>query len=236
MQGQNGADGRDGQDGRDGRDGLPGPPGPVGRDGVDGEKGQKGQPGIQGSPGAPGPRNGGAVYTRWGRTSCPTTPGTELVYAGRAGRTHYSTQGGAANFLCLPEDPDYIEFTAGVQGYSPVHGAEYEIDGGPLHAVHNHDIPCAVCFTSDRGTHIMLPAKTQCPRSWTLEYTGYLMSERHENYRKTFECIDKDPESIPGANANVNPARFSHTEASCVALPCPPYDPQKELTCAVCTK
>ena len=29
---------------------------------------------------------------------------------------------------------------------------------------------------------------------------------------------------------------FYHVEANCNGMLCPPYDPQKELTCAVCTK
>ena len=82
----------------------------------------------------------------------------------------------------------------------------------------------------------MIPAKTQCPPSRTLEYTGYLMIEYKTHYRSMFECIDQDPESTPGSVANTNPAVLYHTEATCEELPCPPYDPQKELTCVVCTK
>ena len=211
LRGQNG---QDGKEGRDGRDGLPGPPGP------------------------PGPSSGGLVYTRWGRTICPDTPGTELVYAGRAGGSRFNALGGAANYLCLPENPDYLQYQAGVQGYSPVYGAEYHTVGeSPLKSVLEHDAPCAMCFTSARVTVLMIPAKTQCPPSWTLEYTGYLMAD-HINHqgRKMFECIDKDPECVPGSAANTNPALFYHTEATCNALPCPPYDPEKELTCVVCTK
>ena len=44
-----------GRDGRDGQDGLPGPRGP------------QGQRGEQEVAGPPGPRNGGVVYTRWGK-------------------------------------------------------------------------------------------------------------------------------------------------------------------------
>ena len=58
--------------------GLPGPPG---------EKGEKGESGDKGPRGPPGPSSGGVVYTRWGRTVCPNTPGTELVYAGTTGGT-----------------------------------------------------------------------------------------------------------------------------------------------------
>ena len=233
-----------GRDGRDGHDGLPGSPGKDGkdgrdgRDGKDGEVGERGEPGIQGPPGPPGPSSGGVVYTRWGRTTCPNTTGTELVYTGRAGGSRFNAQGGAANHLCLPEDPEYLQYTAGVWGYSPVYGIEYQSDGGPLASVDRHDIPCAVCHTSVRETALMIPAKTQCPPSWTHEYTGYLMAERvhSAHHRSMFECIDKDPESVPGSAARTDPALLTHTEATCGTLPCPPYDPQKELTCVVCTK
>ena len=248
LRGRDGRDGHDGLPGPAGRDGLPGPAGKEGRDGrdgKDGEVGETGEPGIrgppgldgnQGPPGPNGPSSGGVVYTRWGRTTCPDTPGTELVYAGRAGGTHYNTQGGAANYLCLPETPDYLQYQAGVQGYSPVRGVEYEVgSGNPLHSVNQHDTPCAVCCTV-RVAALMIPAKTQCPPSWTLEYTGYLMTAYHDHYRSTFECIDKDPECVPGSATNTNPALFHHTEATCGELPCPPYDPEKELTCVVCTK
>ena len=56
--------GRDGLPGRDGPQGPAGPPGPVG---------------------PPGPRSGGAIYTRWGKSSCPQVAGTELVYSGITG-------------------------------------------------------------------------------------------------------------------------------------------------------
>ena len=102
-----------GRDGRDGRDGVPGLRGP------------QGQRGEQGVAGPPGPRNGGVVYTRWGKNSCPNTTGTELVYAGRAGGSWYGHAGGGANYLCMPSDPDYLAYQPGVQGWSYVYGAEY---------------------------------------------------------------------------------------------------------------
>ena len=59
------------------------------------------------------------------------------------------------------------------------------------------------------------------------------MTERKYHYRNSFECVDKDPESIPGSAANIDGAVFHHVESTCNGLPCPPYDPEKELTCAV---
>ena len=94
----------------------------------------------------------------------------------------------------------------------------------------------AVCYTSARITALMIPAKTRCPPSWTHEYTGYLMAEAAGHHRSMFECIDKDPESVPGSATNVDGALFYHTEATCSGLPCPPYDAAKELTCVMCTK
>ena len=231
-----GRDGRDGHDGKDGLDGVQGPRGPPGMDGKDGERGE---PGIQGSQGPPGPASGGVIYTRWGRTTCPSVEGTQLLYAGKVGGTHYNIQGGAANYLCMPEDPEYLEYNAGVQDASLVVGAEYESGwngGGPLRPVNEHNIPCAVCYVSARETVVMLPAKTQCPSSWTREYLGYLMTNHRTHRRGMFECMDRNPESIPGSAANVNAVLFYHTEAACNGLPCPPYEPQKELTCVVCTK
>ena len=213
-----------GQDGRDGRDGVPGPRGP------------QGQRGEQGVAGPPGPRNGGVVYTRWGKSTCPSVSGTTVVYAGRAGGTWWQQKGGAANYLCMPDDPDYLSYTPGVQGYSYVYGAEYQSHQGPLSAVADHNVPCAVCYASTRVAVTMIPAKTWCPSTWTLEYSGYLMSAYLGHQRTMYECVDKNPDSVPGSAANTDGALFHHVEASCNGMLCPPYDPQKELTCAVCTK
>ena len=239
-----GRDGRDGDHGRDGRDGLPGAQGPQGPKGEPGPAG--GPPGPQGQPGArgatglrgdigpAGPRSGGVTYTRWGKSSCPTTAGTELVYSGRAGGTHYSHKGGAANYLCMPTDPQYtLPYRAGVQGHMYVFGAEYQ---RPLRGSHDHNVPCAVCAVSTREMVLMIPAKTSCPTSWTREYYGYLMSGHITHHRSQFECVDRDPESLPGSSPNTDGALFYHVEANCNGMPCPPYDAQKELNCVICTK
>ena len=233
-----------GRDGRDGQDGLNGSPGPWGPPGKDGEAGERGETGAQGPPGPQGPRGaGGAVYTRWGKTTCPNTEGTELVYAGRVGGTAYNKKGGAANHLCMPDDPDYSSYTPGVQGASPIHGTEFETSNrypniaGPLSSFHDQNIPCAVCSTSVRAQVLMIPAKTQCPSSWTREYSGYLMSDYREHQRAMFECVDGNPDPVPGQASSHLGAVLYHTEATCNSgLLCPPYDPEKELTCAVCTK
>ena len=182
------------------------------------------------------------VYTRWGRTTCSNTSGAQLLYAGRAAGSAFNERGGGANYLCLPEQPQYSTYTAGTaSARAHLYGAEYETVGyanGPLQSLHNHNVPCAVCYAPTRETVVMIPARLSCPSSWTREYYGYLMAERSDpaHNRSTFECVDQSPQSVPDSIANTNGALFYHTEVKCNGIPCPPYDAQKEVTCVVCTK
>ena len=221
-----------GRDGRDGRDGEPGPRGLQGRDGKVGPKGNMGEQGP------PGPRNGGVTYVRWGRTTCPNTTGTELVYAGRAAGASHDQRGGTNDHLCLPEQPQYLAYGPGVHARSPIHGVEYHTwDNQPLGHVYNHNVPCVICHSTLRESVLMIPARISCPDTWTLEYSGYLMTEyKGSEGRTSAECVDKDPETVPGEVADTNGALFQFTEATCNGLECPPYVAEKELTCAVCTK
>ena len=178
-------------------------------------------------------------YIRWGRTTCPTGQKAELVYAGRAGGTHWNYKGGAANFLCLPNEPDHLMSSAGAQNYAGLAGVEYKYDSFPyLSSFNNHNVPCAVCYVASRSTVLMVPAKTKCPKDWTLEYIGYIMTEhRVHSSPKMFECVDRDPESIPGLESAAALRAVLYTvEPTCGGLACPPYDATKELTCAVCTR
>ena len=229
--------------GRDGRDGIQGPPGLAGtpgRDGTNGKDGSKGDKGESGPQGPPGQSNGGVVFTRWGRTTCPTTNDTELLYKGIAAGSHYSQSGGGANYICLPDKPEFLSYIPGASQYqSYIYGAEYQsyINSGPFSQLNDHNVPCVVCYVSTRVSYLMIPAKITCPKTWTTEYQGYLMTERYSHRRNAvYECVDKDPESIPGSIANKNGALFYHVQAQCNGLLCPPYDKEKELACVVCTK
>ena len=208
-----------------------GPQGPRGPTGATGAQGPKGPAGP------PGPRSGGVTYVRWGKSSCPSVTGTELIYAGRAAGTLYTKTGGGSNYLCMPDTPQYtLSYTPGSQSYSEIYGTEYE---GPIAGTHQHNVPCAVCFVSTRVAVFMLPARTSCPTGWTREYYGYLMSEAsqyNDHHRTSFECVDKDQDSVSGSQANTNGALFYHVEANCNGIACPPYNNYKELNCAVCTK
>ena len=229
-----------GKDGLPGRDGLsvPGRDGLPGRDGVKGPPGPPGKDGSTGRQGPPGPAStGGAIYIRWGKSSCPEVEGTELVYSGITGGTWFGQEGGGANYLCMPKIPEYsptLTYRGGVDAHAHVYGSEYQ---SPLQGTHDHNVPCAVCYVSTRPTVLMIPAKASCPQNWTREYYGYIMTEYKTHKRSMFECVDKDQDSLPGSHANTDGVLFYHVEADCNSgLPCPPYNNHKELNCVVCSK
>ena len=235
------AKGQKGEPGNPGIDGVIGPSGhtgPPGRDGPDGDPGAPGAPGprgVKGDGGAPGPVVRGVAYTRWGSSFCQNGAGVTRIYKGWTGSSLSSDSGGAANYLCMPEDPEYtLPSRPGVQGDSFVYRTEYE--SPVLTSRNQHNAPCAVCFISSRNAVIMIPAKTTCTTGWTREYYGYLMSANVGSHRTMFECVSRSAEPIPGSQNDIPGGQFWHVEANCAGLECPPYDNKKELTCVVCSK
>ena len=168
-----GRDGRDGRDAEKGEVGSPGTQGEMGAAGPRGPVGTHGDAGLQGEPGLQGPPAGGAVYTRWGRTTCPTDQGTTLLYSGRSAGTPTTHKGGAANYICLPNDPDHLQYWSGVNGQSHVVGVEYWNSQFPSLPFNYGNVPCVVCYVATRSVAVMVPAKTQCPTGW---YHGIINS------------------------------------------------------------
>ena len=160
------------------------------------------------------------------------------------GGNHY-TQGGAANYVCLPDSPEYGNTKDGYQYENRMYGTEYETwDSETIFSkannvnmtLQNYDAVCAVCFVSNRSTEIMIPAKRTCPSGWTLEYRGYLAAEHYSQGRTMFICLDEAPEAVPGSYADNNGALLYAVEGNCGSLACPPYEDGWELACVVCTK
>ena len=116
-----------------------------------------------------------------------------------------------------------------------MYGAEYR---RPLFTSHGHNVPCAVCYTSQRASKLMIPARITCYSSWTEEYEGYLMAPYYDSKSNVvYECVDKNAETVPGSYANTDGALFHHVIATCgTGLPCDPYVTDKVITCVVCTK
>lgn len=184
----------------------------------------------------------GAVYTRWGRTTCPGN-GTHMVYSGYAAGDHYNHKGGAPDMLCLPKDPEwgkYDESKNRVGGY--LYGVEYEMDQGRDKtmfgkSMYQNDVPCVVCEVKRRPRKLMIPGKITCYDGWTREYWGYLMSSHYDHVKQSNHyCVDADPASLPGGHENQNGYLLYFVEIRCGAFRCPPYILGRELPCVVCTK
>ncbi|KAI8496537.1 hypothetical protein Bbelb_258360 [Branchiostoma belcheri] len=187
-------------------------------------KGAKGDTGLQGSKGQKGSQ--GASGNNG---------------FGVAGGTHYRQTGGGTNYQCLPTDPQWGRYQNGVHGTSAyMYGAQYRIDTNvPFGSTYldAHDVPCAVCYVQARGSKLTIPARKNCYSGWTEEYDGYLMANLHSLESATeYVCVDDNPETVPGGQANQASARFYPVEARCGSLPCPNYVEGRELTCVVCTK
>ena len=146
---------------------------------------------IPGPPGPAGPSERGVSYTQWGRTTCPNTQGTQLVYAGAVVGSAWN-EAGSSEYLCLHNEPQFLATTSGIQAERTfLHGTEYRaIDNPPAFSnMAHHDVPCAVCYSGTRSTKITIPGRTACPSSWTREYYGYLMTEKyHESHKSRCEC------------------------------------------------
>ena len=115
----------------------------------------------------------------------------------------------------------------------------YQYGGFPsLSSLNSQNVPCAVCYVANRSVAVMIPAKTQCPTHWTLEYIGYLMTKNYNAAGpKMYECVDKDPESFSGLNAPGEFAvAFNPVEPFSSGISNTAYDDEKELTCVVCTR
>ena len=174
---------------------------------------------------------GVVTYVRWGNSTCPY--GADTIYPGVVAGSWYDHIGAAADPLCLPHDPKYLQYQTGYQNGAHLYGAEYEV-GGSLDHSHNRNIPCAVCQAYSRTTSLMVPSHYECPPGWTREYYGYLMAGHYGHKGATqYICIDKGLEQVPGSGGDTNGHLFYRVEAQCNQfIPCS----DKELTCVVCTK
>lgn len=101
------------------------------------------------------------------------------MQSGYAAGANVDAGGSGSNYLCLPEDPQWKTYLAGIhanaaEGY--IAGVEYEVfNSGVYHnnvfsesnnggnPLAQRPAPCAVCYAAGRSTVLMVPARTQCP-------------------------------------------------------------------------
>ncbi|XP_052068995.1 uncharacterized protein LOC127708186 [Mytilus californianus] len=156
-----------------------------------------------------------------------------------AGQLFYSASsypnrlGGAANMLCLPNNPKLSNKTAG--GYSLIYGSEFEENFLRSDAV-DEDIPCAFCRSLNTTSSEMFPGRNVCYHGWKTAYEGFVMSGYWGHRASSFICVDLHPDYVPGGKANVDGHRLYVTGTKCGSLSCPPYYDNLALNCVVCSK
>jgi len=172
-----------------------------------------------------------------------------LLFEGYAAGPHYRQGGSGSNFLCLHEHPQWKTYINGDQNSASIYGVEYQLfnsgtnrnnifsesnnGGNPLL---DNPAPCAFCYVGGRSTVAMIPARTQCPDGWTMEYAGYLVSDRNTHaHRSSYICWDEAPEVAAGSK-DQNQALVHPVAVHCGSLPCSLFISGRELTCVVCAK
>ena len=81
-------------------------------------------------------------------------------HVGYVGGSWFDHTGSAVEPLCLPRDPEWGIYRDGIDGAkASVYGAEYETNALPgyMSAVHDNDVPCAVCLVRNRSVVQMIP-------------------------------------------------------------------------------
>lgn len=186
----------------------------------------------------------GAIYTRWGVSTCPA--GNTLVYSGFTAGAHYTQSGSGGNTVCLASNPIWTNPSGGLlafndtnQDESLIYGTEYEVGNGVigLGSRQDYDSVCAVCIQPNANITFMYPGAATCPSGWTTEYFGYLMANQYQQAKSSYICVDVNP-AAAGSNGNSNGNLLYATEAECGSLPCGAgqYVQNREITCSVCSR
>ena len=163
---------------------------------------------------------------------------------GHIGGSHHNHRGGGSNFLCMPETPQYTKNTDSSvnSNRAYVYPVEYQIYTGifetefPHHGLTYFKTNCSVCNAKGRGSVLMIPGWTDCPRGWRKEYRGYLMAPMKDYHRAEYICVDAKPELSArpeGTSSRVGFLNFVDT--NCEALNCGQYKKDLELSCVICS-
>ena len=181
------------------------------------------------------------TYIRWGQPGVPPTPGTTKVYEGFAAGTYNTSETPTPSGLCLPASYRHVHYniTNSLYGNTKVymvHGIEYNTF---ILDRHGKGVGCALCKTTSRSTVLMIPATDRCnntnpnDNSWTKEYDGYLMQASGAG--SDYYCVDYDMRLFYDPQQNPEVSTFSHIVAGNDGPQVSSYNPQRVLSCVVCT-
>ncbi|CAG2246629.1 unnamed protein product [Mytilus edulis] len=152
-----------------------------------------------------------------------------------AGGGYYGESGSAAEYVCLPPDPNYVKTSGGADN-GHMYGAEFNSNFFASNA-NGEDVPCALCRTNQATSVIMIPGKNTCYSGWKLEYHGYLASGYYgHTVASAYVCVDIKPEYVMGGVDFHYGKLFYDVLTKCGSLKCPPYINDYPLTCVVCSK
>merc|ERR1711998_123351 len=125
------------------------------------------------------PNNGnGKVWTHWGSRTCNTDTNIQL-YEGFMAVSHYTHNGGGANFVCMHPKPEWPSgYRNGSQQGNLLYGTEYE-NTGAVDLNHDRDAACSVCQHKMSPTIYIQWGRTSCSHNHTTEYSGVIMSSSY---------------------------------------------------------
>ena len=105
---------------------------------------------------------------------------------GFAGNEKYDQPGGGTNFQCMPNGAVYNKYYGnsggvGAQSSGFIAGVEYQswFYGIFPDIANDNNVPCAVCYSNNRPSVMMIPAHRTCPTDWQKEYEGILKSSQY---------------------------------------------------------
>ena len=91
------------------------------------------------------------------------------------------------------DDVEYRdEATTANLDIATVRAAEYRmLNEQALDHLLDYTVLCAVCAVSSRSAQVMIPGRLTCPDTWTVEYTGWLVTDRNDGRRTMLICLAK---------------------------------------------
>ncbi|GBO31220.1 hypothetical protein AVEN_35733-1 [Araneus ventricosus] len=97
-------------------------------------------------------------------------------------------------------------------------------------------VTCAKCYSPDSASVVMFSATDDCPLTWEVMYTGYLMSSRVGGHTTQYVCVDETPAAGYQMDAEQNSRdtlalTVVHSSGS---LPSETYVNSALIRCAVC--
>ncbi|KAG8176255.1 hypothetical protein JTE90_021352 [Oedothorax gibbosus] len=169
-------------------------------------------------------RGNGATYVYWGRNNC--TEDAEIMSTGFAMSTGPPHSGGGANFLCLPEKPQYGNPVTNEKEAAFLQNLNYQFPGGD-----SSKLSCATCRLASRGSvSTFIGRGSECPGDWDYVYDGLLASGSKSSFSTQFVCLDRNPVNNEGGDEDPLKPDWANIVGE------EDGDKQILITCVVCAK